>query len=97
MLKAIVSLFADMVAGGLPEPQADHAKRIAAMGLGMIEAAARVRVSEKPEDEHLGMVNIRGGAHTGSVIASVVRSHHHPSRFQRCTVIAETRPHRSET
>merc|ERR1719408_657389 len=61
-----------MVAGGLPEPQADHAKRIAAMGLDMIEAASRIRISMKPEHEALGMVNIRGGAHTGPVIASVV-------------------------
>lgn len=59
-----------MVVGGVPDAQEDHAKRIAAMGLAMIEAAATVHISST--DASMGVVRIRAGAHSGAVISSVV-------------------------
>jgi adenylate cyclase len=55
-----------MVAGGLPEPRADHAEAIAAMGLEMLRivAAFRERTGEQ--------VHVRIGINSGPVVAGVI-------------------------
>ncbi len=55
-----------MVVGGLPIPQGDHAKRIADMGLGMLEA---IDLYNQVSDEPL---IIRIGINTGPVVAGVI-------------------------
>ncbi len=55
-----------MVVSGLPIPQGDHAERMAAMGLGMLEA---LDVYNQAWDEPLG---IRIGINTGPVVAGVI-------------------------
>jgi class 3 adenylate cyclase len=55
-----------MVVGGLPIPQGDHAERMAAMGLGMLEA---LDVYNQAWGEPLG---IRIGINTGPVVAGVI-------------------------
>ncbi|MEE8407367.1 MAG: adenylate/guanylate cyclase domain-containing protein, partial [Acidimicrobiia bacterium] len=55
-----------MVVGGLPIPQGDHAERMAAMGLAMLEA---LDVYNQAWDEPLG---IRIGINTGPVVAGVI-------------------------
>ncbi len=57
---------ASMVVGGLPIPQGDHAKRIADMGLGMLEA---IDLYNQVSDEPL---IIRIGINTGPVVAGVI-------------------------
>jgi len=55
-----------MVAGGLPEPRADHAEAVAEMGLAMLDIVAELagRWGEA--------VNIRIGIHSGPVVAGVI-------------------------
>jgi adenylate cyclase len=55
-----------MVAGGLPEPRADHADAVAAMGLAMLEV---VRELNTQRGEAL---EIRVGIHSGPVVAGVI-------------------------
>jgi class 3 adenylate cyclase len=55
-----------MVAGGLPEPHADHAAAVAEMALRMIEIVAEV-ASRSPEP-----FSIRIGIHSGPVVAGVI-------------------------
>jgi class 3 adenylate cyclase len=58
-----------MVAGGLPEPHADHAAAVAKMGLRMIDVV-------RETGEALGVpLQIRIGIHTGSAIAGVIGRH----------------------
>lgn len=55
-----------MLAGGLPDPRADHAEAVADMALAMLEAVSTVRLqSGAPLD-------IRVGIHTGPVVAGVI-------------------------
>ncbi len=58
-----------MVAGGLPEPRADHAKACAELALAMMDA---VRDFSRGVDEKL---QLRIGLHTGSVVAGVIGTH----------------------
>ena len=58
-----------MVAGGMPEPQEDHAHRIATLALEM-KAEARRFASESGED-----FDIRIGIATGGVVAGVIGTH----------------------
>lgn len=58
-----------MVAGGLPEEQADHALAVADMALGMIEA---VRQIGKQFGENL---EARIGIHSGEVVAGIIGHH----------------------
>lgn len=59
-----------MAVGGIPEPQEDHAARIAAFALDAIEEASKIPiVPDKPE---LGNVRIRVGFHSGPCVGSVV-------------------------
>ena len=59
-----------MAVAGLPEPQEDHALRVARFALDAVAATAGINVSdEKPA---MGRVRVRCGIHTGSVVASVV-------------------------
>jgi adenylate cyclase len=55
-----------MVAGGLPEPRADHAEAVATMGLAMLAA---VRDFNARRGESLA---IRIGIHSGPVVAGVI-------------------------
>jgi len=55
-----------MVAGGLPEPQPDHAERVAYMALDMMEEIHRY--SQETGDN----LELRIGIHTGSVVAGVI-------------------------
>jgi adenylate cyclase len=55
-----------MVAGGLPEPHADHAKRVAYMALDMIEE------THKYSKEIGESLDLRVGIHTGPVVAGVI-------------------------
>jgi class 3 adenylate cyclase len=58
-----------MVVGGLPLPQADHADRIVALGLAMIEETARyAKQSGIP-------LSLRVGVHSGPVVAGVIGKH----------------------
>ncbi|KAK9807738.1 hypothetical protein WJX72_007609 [[Myrmecia] bisecta] len=56
--------------GNLPEPQPDHAKRIAYFALEAVQAANSIPV--KVGDPEKGTINIRVGLHSGPVVASVV-------------------------
>ena len=55
-----------MVAGGLPEPRADHALAVVRMGLAMAEVARAIRT---PTGEAL---QLRIGINTGPVVAGVI-------------------------
>jgi adenylate cyclase len=54
-----------MVAGGLPEPHSDHLGAMAALGLAMLEAVAKVRLAS-------GNLGLRVGLHVGTVTAGVI-------------------------
>jgi class 3 adenylate cyclase len=55
-----------MVAGGLPEPRADHAEAVAEMGLAMLGIVADLAVRWGE------VLNIRIGIHSGPVVAGVI-------------------------
>ncbi|MFN7135645.1 MAG: adenylate/guanylate cyclase domain-containing protein, partial [Myxococcales bacterium] len=55
-----------MVASGVPEPRADHARAIAALALDMREAARGFRLPGGAE------VQVRIGIHSGEVVAGVI-------------------------
>lgn len=57
-----------MVAGGMPEPQPDHAKRVAHMALDMLEEA------EQYSAETGDKLELRIGIHTGPAVAGVIGS-----------------------
>ncbi len=57
-----------MVAGGMPDAQPDHAKRVAHMALEMLSEAARY--SAETGDE----IELRIGIHTGPAVAGVIGS-----------------------
>jgi class 3 adenylate cyclase len=58
-----------MVAGGLPEPLPDHAQRMAALAIDMLDIVQRTRAS-------LGIdLKARIGIHTGPVVAGVIGKH----------------------
>jgi len=59
-----------MCVGGLPEPQADHTRRVALFSLQAVRAANETLIDE--DDPSLGYINIRVGFHSGPVVASVV-------------------------
>jgi adenylate cyclase len=54
-----------MVAGGLPEPHADHLASMATLGLAMLENLRQMR-------HDCGELSLRVGLHVGSVIAGVI-------------------------
>ncbi len=54
-----------MVAGGLPEPHADHLASMATLGLAMLE-------SIRQHGHETGGLSLRVGLHVGSVIAGVI-------------------------
>ena len=58
-----------MVAGGLPEPHAEHAVAVADMALGMLDVvkAAAATLGET--------LQVRIGIHTGAVIAGIIGKH----------------------
>jgi adenylate cyclase len=58
-----------MVAGGLPEPRADHAHAVADMALAMIETVERMNC-ELPTP-----LQMRIGIHSGEVVAGVIGTH----------------------
>jgi adenylate cyclase len=58
-----------MVAGGLPEPRADHAPAVADMALQMLDA---VKVAGRIIDENL---QVRIGIHSGAAIAGIIGQH----------------------
>ncbi|MEM7439296.1 MAG: adenylate/guanylate cyclase domain-containing protein [Pseudomonadota bacterium] len=55
-----------MVAGGMPEPQSDHAERVAQMALDMVAE------TEKFSAEMGEKIELRIGIHTGPVVAGVI-------------------------
>lgn len=58
-----------MVAGGLPEPRADHAHAVADMALAMVETVERMN-RELPTP-----LQMRIGIHSGDVVAGVIGTH----------------------
>ena len=58
-----------MVVGGIPEPQPDHAVRIAVLALRMMKAVADIAKATNLD------LRARIGIHTGSVIAGVIGTH----------------------
>jgi adenylate cyclase len=58
-----------MVAGGLPEPRADHADAVADMALAMIETVERMN-RDLPTP-----LQMRIGIHSGEVVAGVIGTH----------------------
>ncbi len=54
-----------MVAGGLPEPLADHAARVVDLGLAMIDVAMH-------EGDRIADLRLRVGVHSGPVIGGVI-------------------------
>jgi adenylate cyclase len=58
-----------MVAGGLPEPRADHAHAVADMALAMIETVERMN-GELPI-----ALQMRIGIHSGDVVAGIIGTH----------------------
>jgi class 3 adenylate cyclase len=58
-----------MVAGGLPEPRADHAHAVADMALAMIETVERMNC-ELPI-----ALQMRIGIHSGDVVAGIIGTH----------------------
>ncbi|MBX7057904.1 MAG: FIST C-terminal domain-containing protein [Leptospirales bacterium] len=57
-----------MVAGGIPDPVADHAARCARMALDMLEEIERFRAGGR------SFLNIRVGLHRGPIVAGVLGS-----------------------
>jgi adenylate cyclase len=55
-----------MVAGGLPEPRADHAEAVANMALGMLDVIHELR--SRTDDA----LDLRIGIHSGPVVAGVI-------------------------
>lgn len=55
-----------MVAGGLPQPRADHVEAVAAFAIDMIKAAKRYRSYDD------GSICVRIGINTGPVVAGVI-------------------------
>jgi class 3 adenylate cyclase len=55
-----------MVAGGLPEPHADHAERVAEMALAMLDVVAELAASSGEP------MSVRIGVHSGPVVAGVI-------------------------
>ena len=58
-----------MVAAGVPEPQADHAERIATLAPRMLDAVAAVAAATKLD------LQARIGIHTGPITAGVIGTH----------------------
>ena len=58
-----------MVAAGVPEPQADHAQRIAALAPRMLDAVAAVAQATRLD------LQARIGVHTGPITAGVIGTH----------------------
>jgi adenylate cyclase len=58
-----------MLAGGLPEPRADHAHAVADMALAMVDAVTRVNYDLPVPLE------MRIGIHSGDVVAGVIGTH----------------------
>jgi class 3 adenylate cyclase len=58
-----------MVAGGLPEPRADHAHAVADMALAMVETVERMNC-----DLPIAL-QMRIGIHSGDVVAGVIGTH----------------------
>jgi class 3 adenylate cyclase len=58
-----------MVAAGVPEPQSDHAERIAALAPRMLDAVAAVAEATKLK------LQARIGVHTGPITAGVIGTH----------------------
>jgi adenylate cyclase len=58
-----------MAAGGIPMPLPDHAARVVALGLAMIEAVADYGVA------HRLPLALRVGVHTGPLVAGVIGTH----------------------
>jgi class 3 adenylate cyclase len=54
-----------MVAGGLPEPHADHLGSMATLGLAMLQNVAQLRLAS-------GSLGLRVGLHVGTVTAGVI-------------------------
>jgi class 3 adenylate cyclase len=58
-----------MVAAGIPEPQVDHAFRIATLALGMLEAVKDIAKSTDLD------LQARIGVHSGPIVAGVIGTH----------------------
>jgi adenylate cyclase len=58
-----------MVAGGLPEPLPDHAHRVAALAIDMLDIVQRTRARLDVD------LKARIGIHTGPVVAGVIGRH----------------------
>src|SRR5262249_40240775 len=54
-----------MVAGGLPQPQAEHLSAMAKLALAMLTNVAQIRIPT-------GSLNLRVGLHVGTVTAGVI-------------------------
>ena len=59
-----------MVVGNLPDPQPDHAARVAHFALHAVAAAESILV--EPEDPASGSLGLRVGFHAGPCVASVM-------------------------
>jgi class 3 adenylate cyclase len=59
-----------MVAGGIPDPQPDYVRRVAAFALEAIQASSETLID--PENPSLGNVQLRIGFHVGPVSGVVV-------------------------
>lgn len=55
-----------MVVGGLPEPSTDHASRLAAMALELVDVVSRVEAASRAG------IRFRIGMHSGPVVAGVI-------------------------
>jgi len=58
-----------MAAAGIPEPQADHAARIAALSLAMLDAVETIAATT-----NIGL-KARIGMHSGPIVAGVIGTH----------------------
>lgn len=59
-----------MAVANLVKDQPDHSRRIAEFAIDALKAANETLIDE--DDESKGIVNIRVGFHSGSVVADVV-------------------------